>query len=1205
MATAALETVTSFEELIDYLRDELEWPLPANANIDNTTFTYTAAELGLKEDVVGGGVEFRQLRPMTTNQPWGIFFLNLPHKDLPQTLVRNILGKLTIKKRASANDPMRPAFAAHDLLFITSTGSAEERRLAFAHFQDDPAGGNAASLKVLGWEADDTPRRAELTQRTVDEKLAWREEYRDAKNADAWRAQWGSAFTDRPREAVRTSKELAKTLAALARRIRDRARELIKAQNDSGSLVKLHKAFKDALIHDLTPDAFADTYAQTITYGLLSTAMSRASGALTQDDMLLSVATTSPFLRDMLKTFIEAGGRKPGADGDGLDFDELGVGEVVEFLRTVNMTAVLADFDQKNSDKDPVIHLYELFIHEYDKAQKFQRGVFYTPRQVVGFIVRSVDEVLRTELGLDDGLASADTWGDVIAAQAAMGNVVALPEGVKPSDAFVRILDPATGTGTFLVETVDLIHKTMVAKWQKAGKGAKEIATLWNDYVPKHLLPRLYGFELMMAPYAIAHMKLGLKLWDTGYRFASDARLRVHLTNALEPARDFATQFVFIGDAMANEAHDANAAKKTHFTAVIGNPPYKGESANPSRFKTGKNKGKLTSAGELIQHYFTVDGKPLGEANSKWVNNDYVKFLASAEQRISQTGLGVLGFITSHSWLLGGPFRGVRASHVHSYNRIWIIDCHGNIGRKERALDGSPDVGVFEIEEGTNVTIAGRLPSESCVRLTDLLGSMQAKFSWCETASLKADVSTQIFPRPDMYLLQPNDDKISEHDENYPKISAIFDSQSVGILTAQDDLSIHFAETDVLNCIAEFVKLDFADAQAARSGKPIPSEWKITLSYDPLALELKEKAESRDWQVLAAQRDIARFKSDLPIQPLLYRPFDIRWTAYTGKSKGFHCMPRPENMGHMTVTAPLGLVSARSNKTGMADHFFASQLMTEAKAGESGTQSSLFPLWLKPQGAETRTLPNIAPVFAKRVAALTGLRYDDGVDAPAQPTLAGVIPPKLEQTAMFSQRRERGDGGALSFGPRDLFDWIYAVLHSPAYRARYADYLKSDFARIPLPKDKALFQALIPLGTKLVALHLLDAKTAPDLADPKGIRLAGSGEARVTRTASTFENDAWSGGRMYINETRWFETVPERVANFHIGGYRPARKWLKDRTAKGGKKSSDGRILTDEDILHYRRMITAMDQTIDLMAEIDTVIEAHGGWPDAFRGMVD
>ncbi len=627
MAPASLEKIKNFEDLIDYLRDELDWPLPENANIDNTTFSYTAAELGLKADVVGGGIEFRQLRPLSTTQPWGIFFLNLPHKNLPQTLVRNILGKLTLKKRASANDPMRPAFAAHDLLFITSTGSAEERHLAFAHFQDDPRGGNVASLKVLGWEADDTPRRMDLTQRRVDENLLWPE---DDRNIDAWRAQWGRAFSEGPRAAIQTSKDLAKTLAGCARRIRDRAKILIAAQTESGSLVQLHKAFKEALIHDLTAEAFADTYAQTVTYGLLSTAMSRASGALTQQAMHLSVMTTSPFLRSILENFIQAGGYQANEPGKGLDFDELGVGEVVDFLRNVDMVPVLADFDQNNSDKDPVIYLYELFIHEYDKEQKFQRGVFYTPRQVVGFIVRSVHEVLQNDLGLEDGLASTATWGDVIGTQAAKGNAVALPKGVKSSDTFVRILDPATGTGTFLVEASDLVHKTMVTKWKGSGKTKDEIVALWNSYVPEHLLPRLYGFELMMAPYAIAHMKLGLKLWDTGYRFKSDARLHVHLTNALEPARDFTMELAFMSDALAKEAKDANAAKRVHFTALIGNPPYKGHSANPSKNK----KGNLTQAGELIKHYFFIDGAPLGERNPKWVNNDYVKFLAFAENRI-------------------------------------------------------------------------------------------------------------------------------------------------------------------------------------------------------------------------------------------------------------------------------------------------------------------------------------------------------------------------------------------------------------------------------------------------------------------------------------------------------------------------------------------------------------------------------------------
>ena len=261
----------------------------------------------------------------------------------------------------------------------------------------------------------------------------------------------------------------------------------------------------------------------------------------------------------------------------------------------------------------------------------------------------------------------------------------------------------------------------------------------------------------------------------------------------------------------------------------------------------------------------------------------------------------------------------------------------------------------------------------------------------------------------------------------------------------------------------------------------------------------------------------------------------------------------------------------------------------------------LFPLWLKPQGTETRTLPNIAPAFAARVAALTGLTWDDCVEGPKQGALGGILPRKAEQTAMFAPpRRERGEPGK-SFGPRDLFDYIYAVLHSPAYRARYADYLKSDFARIPLPGSRALFEALVPLGTELVALHLLDTAALPILADPKGIRLAGSGEARVAHKP---EYDA-KLQRVTINASRWFEAVPPVAWDFHIGGYQPAQKWLKDRAARGGKKASDGRVLTDDDILHYRRMIVALTRTAALMPQVDTVVEAHGGWPGAFRGMVD
>ena len=196
----------------------------------------------------------------------------------------------------------------------------------------------------------------------------------------------------------------------------------------------------------------------------------------------------------------------------------------------------------------------------------------------------------------------------------------------------------------------------------------------------------------------------------------------------------------------------------------------------------------------------------------------------------------------------------------------------------------------------------------------------------------------------------------------------------------------------------------------------------------------------------------------------------------------------------------------------------------------------------------------------------------------------------------------RRDDLHATFGPHDVFDWIYAVLHSPAYRTRYADYLKSDFPRIPLPGGKELFQELVPLGTKLVALHLLDVEGAPEFKDPQGVRFAGHGEARVKKKP---EWSAAGGNRVTISAHRWFEGVPQRVWNFHIGGYQPAQKWLKDRAKKGGKKANPGRVLTADDQLHYRRMIVAMDKTIELMAEIDRVIEKHGGWPDAFKGMSD
>ena len=1172
MPRSSLDAITDFPGLLTYLEEELDWPLN-EATFEEATFDFTAAELGLKDDAVGGPIEIKQLRKLTDNQPWGVFFLNLPQKKLPQTIVRNILGRLTVKKRQASNDPSRPAFLKSDLLFITSTGAGADRRLAFAHFQDDPLGGNAATLKILGWDGDDTPRRLELTKSTLATKLHWPENPADTAH---WRAQWAGAFSRADtRTVVKDSKAMAKALAALARRIRARAAGLIEAQTADGSLVKLHAAFKEALIHDLTPLGFADTYAQTVAYGLLSAAISRASGGLTQDDVTANVAGTSPFLKEMLGQFIEAGGRRAGQANAGLDFDELGVGEVVDLLRDADMDAVLADFDRKNPDEDPVIHFYELFLKEYDAEQKVKRGVFYTPRPVVGFIVRSVDEVLRTEFHLADGLASTATWGEVIAASAARGDEkpITLCAGAALTDPFVRILDPATGTGTFLVECVDLINKTMLAKWQAEKRSKAEIKALWNAYVPTHLLPRLTGFELMMAPYAIAHVKLGLKLSDTGYTFGSDARAQIYLTNALEPAQDLDMQLAFMSEALAHEAKAANGAKETRFTVVVGNPPYAGHSAN----------NNLPWIVSKVQDYRKDWPDLLKPGQGKWLQDDYVKFIRLSELLVEQTGTGVLGFITNHSWLDNATFKGMRLSLITNFQRFLLIDLHGNAKKREKSPDGTADQNVFDgVGQGVAIIVAERGDNtKKTVRVADLYGTETAKFAWLNDSTL-SDSSTHAIRviEPERILASLNE-PVRDEIIAYPRVNEIFacnGDAAPGIVTTQDEFAISFSSKEQEDKITTL----------------------CSTKTEAEAREIFTLCSQSQWTYEAAKKSLSSRSWTGKLRPILYRPFDFRWTVYDSHV-AVHRRDRVSR--HMLTQGNLGLITTRQTKDRW-DATAASSLVGHKSLGAYDI-NYLFPLWLMPQGTETRTLPNIAPAFAHRVAALTGLAWDDCVEGPKQGALAGVIAPKPTQTAMFTTRRGRGDPGH-SFGPRDLFDWIYAVLHSPAYRSRYADYLKSDFARVPLPSSAALFEALVPIGTDLVATHLLDADhrfgtdKLPILADPKGIRLAGSGEARVTQ-APTLE-----GGRVYINATRWFETVSEVAWNFHIGGYQPAQKWLKDRAAKkSGKKANPGRVLTDEDILHYRRIVLSLTRTAELMPKIDEIIDEHGGWPGAFRGMTD
>jgi predicted helicase len=1098
-----LSRIKRIDQLIAYLRDKLDWPIESD-NIEEITYDYTPDELGIDSKNAAKIETIKQLMPLSTNQPWGIFFVKFERKRLPVVALRRILGQLVIKKRASSRKSDKPSWLCNDLLFISSYGEEELRQISLAHFTEDKEIGDLPTLKVLGWDGHDTNLHLTYVADELYTKLHWPENEREL---EAWREQWASAFTTGHREVITTSKQLAVRLAALARIIRSRVNAILAVESEKGKLKKLMATFKQSLIHDLSEDDFADMYAQTIAYGLLSARVSRPTG-IVADNIADMIPITNPFLRELLETFLSVGGRN-----NFIDFDELGINDVVEMLRTANMEAILRDFGRRARKDDPVFYFYEDFIYEYDAKKRRKRGIYFTPPPVVSFIVRSVDETLRKEFGLKDGLSDTTTWGEMIK----RNPEIKLPRHAKLENPFVQILDPATGTGTFLVEVIDLIHKTMTSKWKSQGNSDVEIIKLWNDYVPKHLLPRLYGFELMMAPYTIAHMKLGLKLYETGYTFSSNERARVYLTNSLEEPNDFSELFDLMAPALAHEVKAANRVKQRALTSVIiGNPPYAGHSANASI----DHNGKPTFIGKIIRSYYEVDGKPLGEKNPKWLQDDYVKFMRYAQWRIQGLDCGIISFITNHGYLDNPTFRGMRHQLINTFDQINVVDLHGNAKKKEVAPDGSKDENVFDIQQGVSMALLTKNKEDrSKVYYSQIWGLREGKYDWLIRNNIKTIKMQQLSPKSEFYFFIPRDEKKLELYQRYMKITDIFSIKSVGVLTARDKLTIKYTPDEVWKTVQNFSTIN---ADLARSS--------YNLGKD-----------ARDWKVVFAQKDLINSGLDKrKILQILYRPFDVRYTYYTGNSRGFHCMPRSEVMTHM-IQENLGFITARSNKSPSPNHFFISDKITEIKCGESTICSYLFPLYLYPS-------PNNKNPFDPS-------REHCKKKSNLHPELLN----KLRETY----------GNEVT--PEEIFYYIYGTVFSNIYRIKYSEFLKLDFPRIPFANDFTLFQKISDLGKKLANLHLLQTSVL----DRPVSKCLGEGLYVIEKLKYNEKEE-----RVYINNGQYFDGIQRELWEYQIGGYQVLDKWLKSRK---------GETLTNDDITHYCKIVTAIKKTIELQKGIDNL----------------
>lgn len=940
---------------------------------------------------------------------------------------------------------------------------------------------------------------------------------------------------------IGSAEELAKRLANLTHNIRGIIVNAFQLGHASQQLLDWREAFAATLLPELAPhpdtakeaeavNEFADMFAQTLTYGLFSARAASPSVKFTREKAQKLIPRTNPFLR----TFFEQ------ITGAALD-DEPFAGFVEDLIKTLDhadMGRVMEDFGKRNRRRDPVVHFYETFLQAYDPKLRELRGVYYTPEPVVNYIVQSIDRLLKDKFGIKAGLADHSK----ITTTRKEGD-----KEIKVETHRVLILDPATGTATFLYTVLDFIRTQFKTK-KNAGQ--------WGSYVHEHLLPRLFGFELLMAPYAVAHFKIGLALaamdeeplfrqqWS--YEPQGNERVNIFLTNTLEDLEHTASQLGPLR-ALSDEANSAYEVKRHKpVLVVLGNPPYSGHSANTGEWIS-----------KLVRDYYFCDGKPLGERNPKWLQNDYVKFLRWAQWRIEQTGQGVLGFITSNSYLDSPTFRGLRQSLMQTFDEIHLLDLHGNSKKKE-VVPGTnqPDKNVFDITEGVVIGIFVKLPAEArkrkksvaTVRHCDLWGAQrQTKYDWLDANQIDGTKWTTLDPVTPHYLFVPQDTKRLKEYESSWKMTDIMPVNVLGFQSHRDQFALALTRVEMRERMVTFRGVIHSDAQIK---------------------ELLKVADSGSWSVGKARAKIRADKDwEQAILPIDYRPFDVRWCYYNSVAVD---RPRPELVAHVARQENLCFSLMRQTKAITWQHAFAGLSPASAVFLEIKDGSTVFPLYLYPNGKlpegdlfahDNGRRPNFSAEFIKEFCEKLEVKFvPDGLGRP----------------------------GKREVGPELIFHYAYAVFHSPTYRERYAEFLRADFPRLPLTGNWELFRALADFGQRLVNLHARNEGAGKGA----GFPIPGDNEVSDVRFQPPAGKEK---GCVWINNRQYFEGVTEAEWNFPVGGYFPAQRWLKDRWVR--EKGKPRRKLSFEDITAYARIIFALGDTREMMSQIDEAIAQRGGWP--------
>ena len=920
-------------------------------------------------------------------------------------------------------------------------------------------------------------------------------------------------FSKNPKP-IANAKDFADALALRTKILKD---ELL--LNDTNQyLLSLFNTFREVLYKELEYENFCDSFAQTLTYSLF---LSRLNNT-TQENINLSnakkfIPKSFPLIRAM-SGFLD--------NLEELDSIKWLIEEIISIINHIDISEMIKELNKISQKdlfgdslhKDPYLHFYETFLASYDPKLREIRGVYYTPASVVSFIINAIDLILQKDF-----------------------NKTGLNQAM--SDKAITLLDFATGTGTFLLEA-----------FRKALKESNKNSPKYN---PKALIDRFYGFEFLIAPYTIAHLKISQSLkeeFDTELKDSES--LNITLTNTLYFSKENdeldKQRNLFAGMIeLTEEFKKAQKLKEQEILIITGNPPYSGASSNKGLYEdeirisyglepslSDLKKEEITA----IQDYFKNKSKDnaitfksildrhklQNEKNPKWLLDDYVKFIRFAESKIQHQGSGIFAFISNNSFLDNPTFRGMRYHLLQSFDKIYILDLHGNARKKETTPSGEKDDNVFDIMQGVsiNIFIKTKQDSKDLAKLyhAEIYGKRKEKYNFLYQHTLDSIEWKELEPQEPFYLFIPQDENLrAEYDKGY-SIKDMFRISSTGICSQRDSVVIRKTQEEIKKLIDDFCSISIEDIIKKYNIEKDGRDWQIKRAVD----SIKE----------SEAKKIGRFVK------ISYRPFDFYWTYFNGDSRAFMAYPRTEVMEHFLEGENLGLMIGRQLMAVGGNDFdivFCSDKIVDLNFYRRGGEQ-IFPLYLYSTQRAKNTLQK------------------QGFDITSFDTKIENFTPSFREF-VDSKYKEH-------FSPETILGYLYALLFHKDYREKYIDFLKVDFPKIPFVESKELFLQLSALGNSLITLHLLKEQDLPPIGEPlyKDTTKQDLKISKITYAKETKE--------LFINKNLYFKKVESSVWEYKIGGYQVLDKYLKSH--------KDEEI----DFEYFQKIIQTLHKSLEIEREI-------------------